>query len=379
MITLKGITWDHPRGYDPLVAAAALYEQQFGVKVTWQKRSLAEFGDQSLPALAKQFDLVIMDYPHVGVAAESNSLVSFETLLSYEQLQQLEQQSAGPSFLSYYYQQRQWALPVDAAMQAAACRPDLMGEHTVPTSWEEVFALAETLQTSNQKIGMALCPTDCLCTFLSLTAQQGFPARENNYLLTTTDAGLQALELLRDMRNKFHPGSLDWNPVQLYDHMSSEDDIVFSPLAFCYSNYSRKGFRKNILSFHNAPGIKDALLGGAGIAISADGAHKKEAAAYAAWLCSAAIQQSVYVQEQGQPGNGVAWKDKAANDLTLNFFTNTTDTLAYAYVRPRYAGWPAFQQWLGESLHRYLKEDQDAVSVLKEIQEKYAASYLYKG
>ena len=33
MITLKGITWDPPRGYDPLAAASKLYEEQFGVKV----------------------------------------------------------------------------------------------------------------------------------------------------------------------------------------------------------------------------------------------------------------------------------------------------------------------------------------------------------
>lgn len=376
MITLKGITWDHPRGYDPLVAASKLFEEQFGVRVEWHKRSLSQFGDQSLTALAAQFDLLIIDYPHVGVAYETNCLLPLDDLLTYKQLQQLEQQSAGPGFLSYYYQQKQWALPVDAAMQCAANRPDLMGEHKIPTTWEEVFELSEALKSQHLQVGMAFSATDCLCTFLSLTAQFGSSVRENNHLLVTSEVGLQVLQLMRTMRDNFYINSLDWNPIQLYDHMATENDIAYSPLAFGYTNYSREGFSKNKLSFHNAPWTKNVVLGGAGIAISASSSHAKEAASYAAWLCSAAIQNSVYVREQGQPGNIIAWKDDAANALTNNFFINTTETLSYAYVRPRYSGWPAFQQWLGEVLHRYLKEDLNPETVLNQLQEGYAASYL---
>lgn len=375
MITLKGITWDHPRGYDPLVAASKVYEDQFGVIVQWEKRSLSNFGDQSLVALAKQFDLLIIDHPHAGVANDTGCLLPLDDLLTYEQLQQLEQQSAGPSFLSYYYQQKQWALPVDAAMQCAASRSDLMGEHTIPTIWEEVFELAESLKSKNLQVGMALCATDCLCTFLSLTAQFGSSVRENNQLLVTTEVGLQALQLMRTMRDNFHIKSLDWNPIQLYDHMATEDDIAYSPLAFCYTNYSREAFRKNKLSYHNAPWTKNVVLGGAGISVSANSSHPKEAAEYAAWLCSAAIQNSVYIKEQGQPGNIVAWKNDDANTLTNNFFVNTMDTLTYAYVRPRYVGWPAFQQWLGETLHDYLTKDIKPETVLEQLQEAYDLSY----
>src|SRR4051794_22502066 len=117
---LTGITWDHPRGYDPLIASSALYEKLFGVKVKWEKRSLTNFGDQSLTALATQFDLLIIDHPHSGVAHETKCLIPFDDLLSKEKLIELENQSAGPSFLSYQYKDNQWALPVDAAMQCAA-------------------------------------------------------------------------------------------------------------------------------------------------------------------------------------------------------------------------------------------------------------------
>ena len=175
--------------------------------------------------------------------------------------------------------------------------------------------------------------------------------------------------------DNFHEGSLDWNPIQLYDYMSTNDGIAYTPLAFCYTNYSRDGFRKNKLGYYNAPGITNAVLGGAGIAVSAKSKYLNEAAQYAAWICSAEIQSSVYVIEQGQPANIVAWKSDFANELTNNFFFNIFDTLTNAFVRPRYSGWPEFQKWLGETLHAYLKDDTDPVKVLDHLQEAYKLSY----
>ena len=222
---------------------------------------------------------------------------------------------------------------------------------------------------------MALCPTDCLCSFLSITAQWGSPITENNPLLVSTEVGIKALEMIRSMRDQFHPNVLDWNPIALYDHMSTENDIVYSPLAFCYTNYARDAFRQNLLHFHTAPEIKNAVLGGAGIAVTASCKEPQIAADFAAWICSNTIQSSIYVNAQGQPGNKFAWEDVAANKLTHNFFSNTLATLSNAYVRPRYQGWPKFQQWLGEKIHAFLVNDTPPELLLKELQEEYCASY----
>jgi multiple sugar transport system substrate-binding protein len=372
---LKGITWDHPRGYDPLVASSAVYEKLFGVKVNWEKRSLANFGDQSLAGLAEKFDLLIIDHPHAGVAFETNCLFPVNELLSKEKINELEKQSAGPSFPSYNYKGKQWAIPVDAAMQCSANRPDLLGNLKVPQTWKEVFELTDLLKKKNLQVGMALCPTDCLCSFLTITAQFGSPVREGNDILVGRDTGLQSLELMRRMRDNFHTNSLSWNPIQLYDYMSTHDDIAYTPLAFCYTNYARDDFRKNKLVYNIAPGIRNAVLGGAGIAVSAKSKYLHEAARYVAWLCSAEIQSSVYVMEQGQPANVVAWKTDYANKITHNFFLNTFDTLVNAFVRPRYSGWPEFQKYLGEILHAYLKDDANPVKILDHLQEVYGLSY----
>ena len=376
MITLKGITWDHARGYDPLIAASELYFKEKGIQVEWQKRSLTNFGDQSLEELSKQFDLIIMDHPHVGVAEASQCLLPLNDLVDSNILNAMKSSSAGPSFESYNYHNKQWALPIDAAMQCASYRADLMQNESLPTSWEEVFDLAKTLATKKLYIGMALCPTDCLCSFLSLTAQMGSPIKENNELLVEPSIGLKALSMLRSMRDAFHPKALDWNPIALYDHMAEHNDIAYSPLAFCYTNYSRIGFRKNILKYHTAPEINKVVLGGAGIAITSSCSNVHEAANYAAWICAGEIQSTIYVNAQGQPGNKTAWENKQANALTNNFFSSTMPSLTNAHVRPRYQGWPKFQTFLGETIHAYLLHDTAPALVLEKLQAAYTASYI---
>mgnify|MGYP000088089130 FL=1 len=376
MIKLKGITWDHARGYDPLIASSELYFKEKGIQVDWQKRSLTNFGDQSLEALSKQFDLIIMDHPHVGVAEASQCLLPLNDLLPANILNELKISSAGPSFESYHYHEKQWALPIDAAMQCASYRADLMVNDSLPNTWEEVFALAKTLASKKLYIGMALCPTDCLCSFLSLTAQFGSPIQENNELLVEPSVGIKALSMLRTMRDIFHPKALDWNPIALYDYMAEQNDIAYSPLTFCYTNYSRAGFRKNILKYHTAPEINNAVLGGAGIAITSSCSNVQEAAHYAAWISSDVVQSTIYVNAQGQPGNKMAWENKQANVITNNFFSNTMPSLTNAYLRPRYQGWPKFQTFIGETIHAYLLHDTAPELVLEKLQAAYTASYL---
>ena len=374
-MVLKGITWDHPRGYEPLLAAAVAYEKKSGIRIEWQKRSLAHFGDQSIAELSRHFDLLIVDHPHVGIMAQMESVSPISDFISKPEIAALQIASGEPSFSSYSYQQKQWALPIDAAYQAAAYRPDLLSSIPVPQDWEQVFYLAEILKKKGLKIGMALCPTDCLCSFLSLTAQLGSPIREENNRLVDPAIGIMALEFLRKLRDVVHDQSLDRNPIQLYDSMSEHEDIAYSPLGFCYTNYSRIGFRKNLLSFTNPPGIKNAVLGGAGISVSSSSAHPKEAAGFAYWVCSGEIQCDLFIMAQGQPAHQQAWHDEQANRITKNFFRQCLAGLESAYVRPRYAGWPAFQQKMGEIIHGFLSNDLEPRFILKMLDNHYKESF----
>ena len=38
MVQLKGISWDHPRGYDPMVATAKAFKDKYPeIEIIWEK------------------------------------------------------------------------------------------------------------------------------------------------------------------------------------------------------------------------------------------------------------------------------------------------------------------------------------------------------
>jgi len=352
-IRLRGITWDHPRGYQPLAASARVYAAASDVEVDWDRRSLKDFGDAPLDVLAAEYDLLIVDHPHVGMAAESGCLLPLDTCLAPSILETLAAQSAGPSHASYTYAGHQWALAVDAAMQATAYRPDLL-DHPVSSSWTDVLPLAEDLRRAGRWMAIPLVPTDCICSFLTLCASQGHPPGQDG-VLVGADAGRAVLEWLVEAARLIHPDSLSWNPIRMLDHMSRSDDTVYCPLSFCYTNYARDGYAPNLVRFGNIPGGAGSLLGGAGFAVSAKCAEPQAACNYGAWLCSAAIQRTLYVEHGGQPGNALAWTDDDANQITNGFFRDTWDTLRGSYVRPRHSGFVIFQAAAGRAIHALLR------------------------
>jgi multiple sugar transport system substrate-binding protein len=203
-------------------------------------------------------------------------------------------------------------------------------------------------------MAIPLVPTDCICSFLTLCASLGDPPGRSGTLVGE-ETGRAALEWLVAGARLSHPDSLDWNPIRMLDHMSRAEDVAYCPLSFCYTNYARDGYAPHLVSFTNIPGGGGSLLGGAGFAVSAKCAHPQAACDYGAWLCSAAIQRTIYVENGGQPGNGAAWTDEDANQITNDFFRDTWETLQNAYVRPRHSGFVIFQTAAGHVIHALLR------------------------
>lgn len=80
-LLLKGMTWDHPRGYAPLERLSARYGERRGVDIAWDRRSLKDFGDSPVDVLARKYDLLVIDHPHVGISAEQGVLVPLDEWL----------------------------------------------------------------------------------------------------------------------------------------------------------------------------------------------------------------------------------------------------------------------------------------------------------
>ena len=72
------MTWEHVRGYGCLVAADPFLQSQLGITIDWTARSLLAFGDQKIEEFYQDFDLMVIDYPHIPDAVASGTVVAFE-------------------------------------------------------------------------------------------------------------------------------------------------------------------------------------------------------------------------------------------------------------------------------------------------------------
>ncbi len=333
-LTLRGMTWDHPRGVGGLRAADELLRERLGVTVEWEARSLLAFGDQHIADFAADFDLMVIDHPHVPDAVEAGALLPIVGDLTAYELE-----SVGRSHESYRYRGEQWALAVDAAAQVSAFRPDRADG--APLLWSDALALAR-----RGEVLWPWKPVDAFSTFATLMAQTGAPLGGGDGLVDR-DSAAAVLEFMIELAEAVPDWCADANPIDVAEALVASDEHSVAVALFGYTNYSRPGFRPRLLAYDDIPSFDGraggSTLGGAGIAVSATTPHPQAALAVAAALAGAEVQAGAYTTGGGQPGNLRAWTSDAANTSTRGFFRSTLRTLERAWVRPRVLGWPALQ------------------------------------
>jgi multiple sugar transport system substrate-binding protein len=337
-VVLRGLAWDHRRCWGPLDASLASYCRAHpDVTVQWDRRSLYDFGEGRIEDAVRNYDLVIYDHPFVGDVARQRLMLGLEK-------RHFETDSVGKSWQSYEAEGDHWALPIDAAAQVSSYRPDLLSHFTdqLPKTHAEVLALGRRLNAEGKWLGLPWVPTDAMCLLLSFAAGANDPLGADGRFLPVA-AVERIVGQLREMVSLAHPLSKGWNPIRCYDHMVSNDDVVYVPFAFGYVNYAAR-LESPHLRFGNipVPGAKGALLGGAGIGVSAFSAHHQAAVDYALYLCSPEYQSGDYVKFGGQPGSLKAWTDAGVNAGTRNFFSDTLATLTNSYLRSTEPGFISF-------------------------------------
>ena len=375
-ITLKGITWNHSRGFVPKVATAQRFSELYpDVEIIWEKRSLKAFGDYALQKLVDKYDLLIIDHPFVGYAASHPILLPLDEYLPADYLQDQADNSVGKSHESYIYDGHQWALATDAATPIAMYRPDLLKKHklSLPETWNDVLELA--------KSGMVIAPAvavDSLMNIYYLCVSRGVPFFEGDEFVSAED-GVWALEQLRKLINLCPPECLERNPIKTHDALAAGDKYLYCPFAYGYSNYGRKGYAEHVLAYTNVVSVDGknpgrTTLGGTGIAISSTCQHKELAAEYAKFINDPIIQRTLYIENGGQPGHRTAWLDEGANSLTNNCFKDTLKTLDDSYLRPRYDGYLHMQDEGGPVVREYLQNGGSARDVWAKLQAIYKTS-----
>jgi multiple sugar transport system substrate-binding protein len=161
--------------------------------------------------------------------------------------------------------------------------------------------------------------------------------------------------------------------------MTRGDEIAYCPFAYGYSNYSRDGYARRLLHFHDMITLNGefnlrSALGGTGLAVSANCKHVDVAMQYAAYVASPQCQSGLYTDNGGQPGHLLAWTNEENNRKTHNYFTNTLPALQRAYLRPRYFGHMFFQDHAGDIVQDYLINGGSEVNVLAALNNLYVES-----
>lgn len=358
---LKGIAWNHTRGFVSVVACAQRYEERHpDVRIIWEKRSLQAFADASMAELASNYDLIIMDHPHTALAATQQLLLPFEDWLSTDFLADQAANSVGGSHTSYRFRDRQWTLASDAATPIATWRPDLLEQHRLqlPETWEEVLELAQA-----GFVTVSAFPIDILMHVYTFCEALGQSPFQGSAGVADEDVVGAALEQLKHLVALCDPACLERNPIRTAEWMSHSHEAraAYCPFAYGYSNYSRRGYAPYRLKAGGLVTYRGkrlrSTLGGAGIAVSARTQHPQISTDFARFVACPETQRGLYFQSGGQPGHRAAWCDDDVNAASLNFFRDTLQTLDDSLQRPQFPGYMDFQDRATPVAHGCVRGD----------------------
>jgi multiple sugar transport system substrate-binding protein len=355
---LRGMTWGHRRAIDPLIATLPEFQRRHpDIAVSWDSRPLHGFEFTPIEELAQRYDLIILDHPFCGDIVRTQALLPLDELVTPA----LEAAFVGPSLATYRYDKRIWALPVDAACQVAVARPDLLVslDRVAPASWSDLLQLGEAAHRKGLKLAIGLRGVHSLMTLFTLAANLGRAcATEPDRDLIDRDTARQALDAIKALLAHCPVQALDWNSIELHDAMVAREDLVFCPAVYCYATYAEADIA-HPLRFSNLPGLTGAdprgsTIGGAGLGISAKVKDREAAFAYARYLMDSATQKT-FASHHGQPAHADSWEDPTIAARFGGCYPDTRATMEGCWIRPRYAGYLAFQAAGGMLVEQHLR------------------------
>jgi len=334
---LRILAWDHPRATRPLQACAAEWGRRTGVRVEVVTRSLSAFGDE-VPA-EDPADIVLIDHPHIGVAAHQGSILALDDLIPADVRVEVELESVGVSQSTYSYRGTTWALAIDGACQALAFNPEQASGRDAPTTWAEVLRLSQDQPGS---VVLPLHPAHAVSALLSILA--GHDLAFGGPILAPPEVLVEAVATLSHIAAAGDRAALDWEPPEVLERLA-KGEFACVPLTYAYVGYD--------VEWHSAPslvagGRPGSILGGVGAAVLAGTADPEGAAAFAGWLATRSTQRDLVLPNGGQPASRAAWSTPGFDPM----FPAVLATIEVAAARPNLPWWPDFQLAAGELLNK---------------------------
>lgn len=370
--TYAGLTWDHPRGYVALEKAAAQARAD-GLQLHWQRQPLEGFESHPIEDLAREYDLIVLDHPHMGDAVAGDCLQPLEALFDGATLRAWKARSIGNTFESYHFAGRHWALPLDAAAQVSAFRRDRLDEPP-PVTWAATVEFAR-----RHPVVLSLAGPHAILSLFSISAAFGdAPAASDAACLFEGPGFAAAWGLMQELHALSFKGWAGRNPIGILQSLATGAEAVYCPLVYGYVNYAIAGQDRQPVQFGNVPsgpgGRLGSVLGGTGLAVSRRAKVGKALRAHLLHLLSASAQCEFIPFADGQPSARAAWSDVRVNAAWGGFFRDTQETLEQAFVRPRHPGYIPFQSAASESVRAALSKGlvaRQIASVLQSLYERH--------
>jgi multiple sugar transport system substrate-binding protein len=357
-MTLRGMTWSHPRATQPL-AAFALARPDLP-KVEWDSQPLAAFEAHPIDELARRYDLLVIDHPGIGAAVAAGALRPLNELFDTGQLAVWEAASVARTWYSYRYLDQQWALPIDAATQVSVIRADRA--MTVPRRWEDVPAFAGEHPTT-----LCLAGPHAGLTLLAMASSAGALGA-----VVDPAFGVAALALLQSLWSQVDRGLSLEDPIAVHEAIAAPGGPVYCPLAYGYAAYSPA------ITWSDAPGwgsgLPGSVLGGTGLAVSAlTDADPDEVRRYVCGYLDPSVQNELVPAAGGQPATAAAWASAEVDRAAGGYFSSTTASVDSAWIRPRYPGWVAVQSEVSEIVRSTITGGTDAERAVSRVNKLYVA------
>ena len=364
-----GLTWDHPRGYVALEKASAQAREQ-GLTLHWKRQPLEGFESHPIEELAREYDLIVLDHPHIGDAVAGDCLQPLDSIFDSATLDCWKAQSIGKTFESYRYGGKHWALPLDAASQVAAFRADRVDE-LPPATWSATIDFAR-----RHPVALSLAGPHAVLTLFSISTAHGdAPAASDPGRLFAGEGVSTAWELMRELYALSFKGWADRNPIAILEALARGAEAVYCPLVYGYVNYAVAAGDRHPVRFADVPagaaGRLGSVLGGTGLAVSRRTVVSDKLREHLVALLSDGMQRDFIPFADGQPSARTAWSDARVNESCGGFFAQTQATLEQAIVRPRHPHYVPFQTAAAEFLRQALSQSLGAPKVVNGLQSLY--------
>jgi multiple sugar transport system substrate-binding protein len=374
-ITLKGMTWSHPRGYDPMVACSEDWLQKTGVSIEWDKRRCRisrAFPSRNLRAITISSSSTTRMW---GRSRRKTALRHWMDRFGRPLSRRWPRApSANPSRATI----GRVANGPSRSMRRPRCSPS----GRIGSTRRRRYGRTSSTSRKPGEVLLPLRPPHSLMCLFTLCGNLGHPCSvDRDRPFVDAETGVQAIEMIRELAALVEPACIGMDPIAVLDLMGEEGArYSLSPLIYGYVSYSLDGFRANRIAFADMPisgtdGLAGSALGGTGIAVSAFSENREAAIDFAYWIAGGAVQSDRYWRSGGQPGHAAGWEDEAANAATLGFYRNTRSTLEGAWLRPRHDGYMPFQEAASQRINRAVTSAEPAAKAVADLNDLFVKSF----